>query len=69
MILLKKTGYDELEEKVNVIKATDTSKLVKKPVYNAKISEFVKLTKHLINGYSILNCTNIFPKKMHHKII
>ena len=61
--IVKKTGYDELEEKVNVIKVTDTGKLVKKSVYNAKISEFAKLTKHLINGYSIFNCTNYFPQE------
>ena len=41
---IKKTVYDKLVEKVNAIKTTDSSNLVEKADYNAKIVEIEKTT-------------------------
>ena len=45
--IVKKTDYDELVKKVNVIQAIDTSNLVEKTDYNTKIIEIEKkITDH-----------------------
>ena len=40
--VVKKTGFDKLVKKSNAIKTTDTSNLVEKADYNAKIGEIEK---------------------------
>ena len=46
--MVKKTEYDELGKKLNNIRTTDTSDLVEKTDYNAKVNEVEKKLMILI---------------------
>ena len=46
--MIKKTEYDELGKKLNNIRTTDTSDLIEKTDYNAKVNEVEKKLMILI---------------------
>ena len=46
--VIKKTEYDELGKKLNNIRTTDTSDLIEKTDYNAKVNEVEKKLMILI---------------------
>ena len=56
---IKKTEYDQLVKKVNVIQTTDTSNLAKKTDYNKEVNESEKkLLNVIINVLVLKNLIN-----------